>query len=188
MLPKQTNQTKPTIPCSAQPLLTYLAGACAEFARVGLSTLPSQALVHATRALYASAVDAYAQLLHSTDAPSSSSNISSSNSNSDDGGGEGGECSGLVNASQNAYVQLLQDLWFLADVFAHARAHSEGSDVVEAVKTHDALTATCVEKIDPFDMNVYESHLRETRVHVYHQSATLLGYLTQLKPVHQQVR
>ncbi|EGD72807.1 hypothetical protein PTSG_04534 [Salpingoeca rosetta] len=192
---------KSTFRLPSQPskvLLTCLTGTCAEFARTGLSTLPSDALVAAVNALYARIVQVYMDLFASAKGEEGADDDKTHQEQQGGASGTGDTPHsspsspspslaphGLANASQNAYIQLLVDLRFLADVFAYSR-DTAANDA--SIRGHDTLIQRCTDNIDPFDMNVYAPHLHRTRVSAYHRCATLLGYITQLKPMHEQAR
>lgn len=89
--------------------------------------------------------------------------------------------------SQSGWLQLLFDLQYIADVFAFCQEAPIDITTASAVKLRQKLEKTCLDQIDPFDMSVYAPFFRKLRATAYKRTASLLGHITQLKPLHEQV-
>ena len=134
-------------------VVSLLCSVCGEIARTGAYTVPVAVLEALSAGLFDRMLVAFMDLLAAPDA-----------------------------VSPDACVQLLFDLYFVADVLAGPLADAAQRERFAAAEA--ALKAN----IDAFDLEVMGRYLQDSRGRAYQRLAMLLGFFTQLHPVHTDVR
>lgn len=84
--------------------------------------------------------------------------------------------------SPDGCVQLLFDLYFLTDTLAGPLQETTNRAVFQSAEQK------IKERIDAFDLEVMQPHLQDSRGRAYQRLAMLVGFFTQLHPVHADVR
>jgi hypothetical protein len=166
------------LPSQPSPfVMNFLCGLSAEVNVAGGHAIGRAVMAALAKRTFGGVAAAYAALLDAADA----------DADADGGGGGGGGGGGSGSGGDNAigsegFVQILFDVYFLADVLV-------GPATAAAADSASALAAAAlVERVrghmDPFDLDVFTPLLQTGRAKAYHRSAVLLGFFTQLNPAH----